>query len=139
MRINWKMLEIFSKVFLILFISVLIGVSFAPDKTAEVKNANVIIIGGGLSGLTAAVTLADRGATVILIDKNPYVGGNSAYASSGINVAMNKEEIVEFFEDTYSSSEIEDSKPFIKILVNRSKDALKFLTERIGINLSEIG
>jgi heterodisulfide reductase subunit A-like polyferredoxin len=117
MRINWKMLEIFSKVFLILFISVLIGVSFAPDKTAEVKNANVIIIGGGLSGLTAAVTLADRGATVILIDKNPYVGGNSAYASSGI----------------------EDSKPFIKILVNRSKDALKFLTERIGINLSEIG
>jgi len=38
--------------------------------------------------LTAAVTLADRGAHVIILDKNPYVGGNSAYASSGINVAL---------------------------------------------------
>jgi succinate dehydrogenase/fumarate reductase flavoprotein subunit len=45
----------------------------------------VIVIGAGLSGLTAAISLVDRGGKVILVEKNAYMGGNSAYASSGIN------------------------------------------------------
>jgi succinate dehydrogenase/fumarate reductase flavoprotein subunit len=35
--------------------------------------------------LTAALTIVDRGGRVVLLDKNKYTGGNSAYASSGIN------------------------------------------------------
>ena len=48
---------------------------------------NAIIIGSGLSGLSAALTLVDRGAKVVIIEKQPFMGGNSAYASSGINAA----------------------------------------------------
>lgn len=31
----------------------------------------VIVVGGGLSGLSAAHTLYERGASVLLLDKNP--------------------------------------------------------------------
>ncbi len=35
-----------------------------------------LIIGGGISGITAAVELAEAGKEVILIEKEPYLGGN---------------------------------------------------------------
>ncbi|CAD6913991.1 unnamed protein product, partial [Tilletia controversa] len=46
-----------------------------------------IVVGGGLSGLSAAHTLYERGANVLVLDKNPFFGGNSTKATSGINGA----------------------------------------------------
>ncbi|MFQ3174733.1 MAG: flavin-dependent dehydrogenase, partial [Flavobacterium sp.] len=36
------------------------------------RNASVIIIGGGLAGLTAAIHLSKIGVSVILIEKNEF-------------------------------------------------------------------
>jgi heterodisulfide reductase subunit A-like polyferredoxin len=36
-----------------------------------------IIVGSGLAGLTAALTLYDLGATVVVVEKEGYLGGNS--------------------------------------------------------------
>ncbi len=36
----------------------------------------ILIIGGGISGITAAVELAEAGEEVVLIEKEPYLGGN---------------------------------------------------------------
>ncbi|HEV2446722.1 MAG TPA: FAD-dependent oxidoreductase, partial [Candidatus Sulfopaludibacter sp.] len=38
----------------------------------------VLVIGGGIAGLTAAVELADAGASVILVEKSPSLGGRVA-------------------------------------------------------------
>jgi quinone-modifying oxidoreductase subunit QmoA len=39
-------------------------------------NFPTLIIGGGISGITAAVELAEAGHEVVLIEKEPYLGGN---------------------------------------------------------------
>ncbi len=39
-------------------------------------NLPTLIIGGGISGITAAVELAEAGHEVVLIEKEPYLGGN---------------------------------------------------------------
>jgi flavocytochrome c len=44
-----------------------------------------IVIGGGLSGLSAAHTILQAGGKVVLIDKCAFMGGNSTKATSGIN------------------------------------------------------
>ncbi|PIE57976.1 MAG: heterodisulfide reductase subunit A [Desulfobulbus propionicus] len=41
-------------------------------------NGAVLVVGGGISGLTAALEAAEVGRDVFLIDKNPYFGGRVA-------------------------------------------------------------
>ena len=39
--------------------------------------APVVVVGGGLAGITAALDLADAGVRTVLIEKRPYVGGKT--------------------------------------------------------------
>jgi len=45
---------------------------------------NIVIVGGGLAGLTAACELLERGCNVTVLEKNPHLGGNSSKATTGI-------------------------------------------------------
>jgi succinate dehydrogenase/fumarate reductase flavoprotein subunit len=49
--------------------------------------SQIIVIGGGLSGASAANTILECGGNVLLLDKNAFCGGNSVKATSGINGA----------------------------------------------------
>eukprot|EP01138_Halocafeteria_seosinensis_P013012 gb/GECG01013290.1/.p1 GENE.gb/GECG01013290.1/~~gb/GECG01013290.1/.p1 ORF type:complete len:171 (+),score=22.23 gb/GECG01013290.1/:1-513(+) len=46
---------------------------------------HVIVVGGGLAGLSATLEAVQQGARVTLIERNPKLGGNSEKASSGMN------------------------------------------------------
>lgn len=62
------------------------------NKTADydVTEADVIIVGAGGAGLTAAKAAADQGASVIVIEKSGVIGGNSLCSQMGINAADSK-------------------------------------------------
>ena len=48
-----------------------------PLKTSEVQvNHSALIVGGGAAGMTAALTLADQGFPVHIIEREPVLGGN---------------------------------------------------------------
>lgn len=42
------------------------------------ENKTVLVIGGGFSGLTSAVEIAEAGNDVVIVEKNPYLGGRVA-------------------------------------------------------------
>lgn len=44
---------------------------------------NIIVVGGGLAGLSAAIEASRHGAVVTIIEKEKNLGGNSAKATSG--------------------------------------------------------
>jgi fumarate reductase flavoprotein subunit len=54
-----------------------------PENVEE--TADVIIVGGGGAGLSAAVAATDNGASVILIEKTGFLGGNSIVAGGIYN------------------------------------------------------
>jgi diapolycopene oxygenase len=45
--------------------------------------ARVIVVGGGLGGLSAACTLAARGYRVLLLERNPWLGGKATSLQEG--------------------------------------------------------
>ena len=49
-----------------------------------IKEADVIVVGGGSAGLSAAVALAEGGQSVLLIETNEYLGGNTVRTGGGI-------------------------------------------------------
>jgi len=51
--------------------------SNSPDPIVS-EQADLLIIGAGIAGITAAVEAAETGINVILVEKNPYVGGRVA-------------------------------------------------------------
>jgi len=48
------------------------------SKIKVESDKSVLIIGGGIAGLRAAVDLAEMGVNVYLIEKSPFLGGNAA-------------------------------------------------------------
>lgn len=59
------------------------------EKKAEVtvENADVIVVGSGGAGLAAAVTAAEAGKSVIVLEKMPIIGGNTLRCASAYNSA----------------------------------------------------
>ena len=60
--------------------------SFEPgyfDK--QYKFADVVVVGGGPAGMSAALSAANAGAEVLLIDENPELGGSLNYARFNVD------------------------------------------------------
>ena len=56
----------------------------AEDSTVE---ADVVIVGAGGAGMTAAITAANEGKSVVIVESQAMVGGNSVRATGGMNAA----------------------------------------------------
>ena len=65
------------------------SVAKVEDKTYD---ADVVIVGAGGAGMIAAITAADAGKKVVLIEKQAMTGGNSVRASGGMNAAHTPEQ-----------------------------------------------
>jgi len=111
----------------------------------------VIVVGGGLSGLSAAHTVLERGGNVLLLDKNSFLGGNSTKATSGINGALTRTQIANgvqdsahaFLKDTVLSAHKGDpngkSYPLAEVLTFESAPAVEWLIDSFGLDLSLLG
>ena len=57
-----------------------------PRVRNETLRADVVIVGAGGAGLAAAVEAAEAGASVIVVEKAGFLGGNTIVALGGINI-----------------------------------------------------
>jgi len=104
----------------------------------------VIVIGGGLAGLSAAHTVIENGGSVLLLDKMAFLGGNSTKATSGINGTPTKAQIAGGIEDSVESFEQDvlasaahlARPPLIKVLTHESGSAVEWCSDRFKVDLS---
>ncbi|MEO6909354.1 MAG: hydroxysqualene dehydroxylase HpnE, partial [Edaphobacter sp.] len=62
---------------------------------SEVLSRDVIVIGGGVAGLAAAVALAGAGAKVTLLERRPYIGGRAySYEHPAIEETIDSQHVV---------------------------------------------
>jgi flavocytochrome c len=106
----------------------------------------IIIVGGGLAGLSAAHQAYMRGANVLLIDKQGFLSGNSGKATSGINGSLTRtqvdlsirDSVQQFYQDTLKTAKDRANPALIKVLTYNSADAVHWLQEEFGLDLSVI-
>ena len=71
----------------------MVEVAAAPvERTPVELSCDVVVVGAGGAGLTASVLATQQGQQVILLEKMPFVGGNSLRAEGGMNAANTKVE-----------------------------------------------
>jgi len=126
----------------------------APVKQVErkainargVEKTDVLVIGAGAAGFTAAITAHDGGAKVILVEKQPITGGNSALSAGGMNATETvfqkkkgiKDSVDVMISDTMKGGGNANDAELVKILATKSASSVDWLTS-IGADISDIG
>ncbi|KAI5970881.1 OSM2 [Candida margitis] len=106
----------------------------------------IVIVGGGLAGLSAAHQVYLRGGNVVLLDKQGFLSGNSGKATSGINGALTRtqtklkidDSVDKFYEDTLKTAKDRANPALIKVLTYNSADAVHWLQEVFGLDLTVV-
>lgn len=67
---------------------------------AAPKSYDVVVVGSGGAGLAAAIQAHDEGASVLIVEKMPTIGGNTIKASAGMNAAETRFQRVKGIQDS---------------------------------------
>lgn len=132
-----KLLTNFLLIFVIYYLYNRFISSSNPTTMSNIEQNTVIVVGGGLAGLTAAIEAHNQGnIKVILIDKEKNIGGNSMKATSGINAIepLNKDSREAFIQDTLKSGAGISREDLVTKLVDESRSALDWLIKESQVD-----
>jgi len=126
----------------VVLVSLLIFALAACASADKKTKTDVLVIGGGGAGLVSAITAANAGKNVILVEKMSALGGNTIISATGITASDTKyhtESGISFTKEDHFKRTMETGKnlanpELVEILVNRSSDAIDWLTD-LGLKL----
>nr|WP_158783411.1 flavocytochrome c [Pantoea sp. BAV 3049] len=109
------------------------------------QDFDVVVIGSGGAGLTAAIQAHDEGARVLIVEKMPSIGGNTIKASAGMNAAETRFQRVKgindskelFYAETLKGGRNKNNAALLHRFVENAPMAIEWLADR-GIMLNDI-
>jgi len=105
------------------------------DKSISFQT-DVLVIGGGGAGITAAIFAHDAGAKATLVTKLRLGDSNTIMAQGGIQVSIGKDDSpVQHFKDSMIAGGNTNDPKLLKIMVERGPEAVGWL-EDIGVIFS---
>ena len=112
------------------------------DKTIE---TDIAIVGAGGAGMAAAIMVQQSGKDFVILEKMPYVGGNTTKATGGMNAAethYQKEQGIEdsvelFVSDTIKGGHDLNNPDLVRTMAENSAGAIEWL-DSIGAELPKI-
>ena len=107
---------------------------------------DVVVIGAGGAGFSAAIEAKNAGANVVLLEKMPAVGGNSLISGAEMNAAKNwvqpklgiNDDSPELHaEDTYKGGDMKGDMNVIKVMTHNALDAAKWCRDYLGVRFED--
>ncbi|MFD0896630.1 flavocytochrome c [Loigolactobacillus binensis] len=117
---------------------------YTPAKDLKQKY-DVIIVGAGGAGMSAALAAKQKGLKPVILEKMPTAGGNTLKASSGMNASETKVEKAngvkdsnqQFYEETLKGGHYKNDKALLHYMVNHSASAIDWL-DSMGMKLDKL-
>lgn len=124
----------------------LASVCFFTSCSSKNAKADVVVIGAGGAGLSAALAAKEAGASVIIVDKMPFAGGNTNYATGGLNASETsvqkklgiEDSNEQFFQDTMKGGKQRNNPDLVRTLTQKSAETVNWLIAQ-GMDLSDVG
>ncbi|WP_379133174.1 flavocytochrome c [Paenibacillus sp. sgz500958] len=118
--------------------------SYTPYDQLKDKY-DIIIVGGGGAGMSAALEAKAKGLNPVILEKMPVAGGNTTKSSSGMNASetkFQKKQGIEdsndlFYEETLKGGHDTNDTEMLRFFVDNSASAIDWL-DSIGIRLNNI-
>lgn len=100
---------------------------------------DVVIVGAGGAGLSAAVEAASTGASVVVLEKTSQSGGNTLVSGGGLNIPESdlqiakgiKDSVEKFTEDTFKGGDSINDKQLVATMAENALDAYNWLVDDI--------
>ena len=112
----------------------------------KTNNYDVVVIGAGGAGFSAAITAKNAGANVVLLEKMPAVGGNSLISGAEMNAAKNwvqpklgiTDDSPELHaQDTYKGGDEKGDLKVINVMTHQALDAAKWCKDYLGVRFED--
>ncbi|MDU1412063.1 MAG: flavocytochrome c [Clostridium sp.] len=121
------------------------GVETEKEEREAEYSADVVIVGGGGAGLTAAIEAAENGASVILVEKMPMVGGNTLISGGEMaapgNWLQEKESIEDskdkFYNDILKGGDNENDPELVRVLADNATEDANWLKDEVGVTFED--
>ncbi|QTQ14739.1 flavocytochrome c [Treponema parvum] len=118
----------------------------AKTEKAEDTSCDIVVIGAGGAGMTAAYRAKTQGANVILLEKKGVVGGNTNSATGGLNASETviqkklgiEDSNEQYFQDTMKGGYNKNDPTLVRTMVNNSAAIVDYLID-IGADLTDVG
>ncbi|WP_431814770.1 flavocytochrome c [Limosilactobacillus portuensis] len=119
---------------------------FQPTSVGKLENDyDVVIIGSGGTGLSAAIQANELGMKVAVLEKEEELGGNTNRASSGMNAAETNvqlhhgviDNVADFYHETYKDGGRLNDKDMLGYFVYHTAPAIDWLADH-DIKLNDI-
>ncbi|MGX6970893.1 flavocytochrome c [Vagococcus bubulae] len=106
---------------------------------------DIIIVGAGGAGMSAALQAKEDGKNPVILEKMPVAGGNTMKASSGMNASETKyqkeagitDSNDKFYEETLKGGHGTNDKELLRYYVDHSASAIDWL-DSMGIKLNNL-
>ena len=111
-----------------------------------VSNYDVVVIGAGGAGFSAAIEAKNAGANVVLLEKMPAVGGNSLISGAEMNAARNwvqpklgiLDDSAELHAaDTFKGGDKKGDMKVINVMTANALDAAKWCRDYLGVRFED--
>ena len=118
----------------------------AARELPKTSNYDVVVIGAGGAGFSAAITARNAGANVVLLEKMPAVGGNSLISGAEMNAAKNwvqpklgiNDDSPELHaEDTFKGGDGKGDMKVINVMTHEALDAAKWCRDYLGVRFED--
>lgn len=115
-------------------------------KVPETNVYDVVVIGAGGAGFSAAITASDAGAKVVLLEKMPNFGGNSLVSGAEMAAAGNwvqkklgiEGDSVELhYQDTMKGGDMKGDPAVVRTMVENALPAAEWCRDVIGVEFQE--